>query len=201
MIVGEAEVQGQVSAPTRRRSAAGTTGPLTNRLFGAALQAGKRVRTETGIAREHVSISRWPSTSPATSSATSSRARSSSSAPGETAELTAQALADQGVSTVFVANRHADRARSLAERFGGEVGSLTRFPAGSSRPTSSSPRPPRRTRSSRPTTSPRSCAPATAGRCAHRHRRAARHRARLRRARRRERLRHGRPAGASSRAT
>jgi glutamyl-tRNA reductase len=48
---------------------------------------------------------------------------------GETAELTAQALADQGVRTVFVANRHADRARSLAERFGGEVGSLDSLPA------------------------------------------------------------------------
>jgi glutamyl-tRNA reductase len=48
---------------------------------------------------------------------------------GETAELTARALADQGVRTVFVANRHADRARSLAERFGGEVGSLDSLPA------------------------------------------------------------------------
>jgi glutamyl-tRNA reductase len=47
---------------------------------------------------------------------------------GEMAELTAQALADQGVRTVFVANRHADRARSLAERFGGEVGSLDSLP-------------------------------------------------------------------------
>jgi glutamyl-tRNA reductase len=33
------------------------------------------------------------------------------------------------VRTVFVANRHADRARSLAERFGGEVGSLDSLPA------------------------------------------------------------------------
>jgi glutamyl-tRNA reductase len=48
---------------------------------------------------------------------------------GETAELTAQALVDQGVRTVFVANRHADRARSLAGRFGGEVGSLDSLPA------------------------------------------------------------------------
>ena len=48
---------------------------------------------------------------------------------GETAELTAQALVDQGVRTVFVANRHADRARSLADRFGGEVGSLDSLPA------------------------------------------------------------------------
>ena len=38
---------------------------------------------------------------------------------GETSELTARALAEQGAGTIFVANRHADRALSLAERFGG----------------------------------------------------------------------------------
>jgi glutamyl-tRNA reductase len=47
---------------------------------------------------------------------------------GETSELTARALAEQGVRTIFVANRHADRARSIAERFGGSVSSLHDLP-------------------------------------------------------------------------
>ena len=47
---------------------------------------------------------------------------------GDTSELTAQALARQGVETVFVANRHADRARSVAARFGGTVVSLHELP-------------------------------------------------------------------------
>src|SRR6185312_7891529 len=129
MIVGEAEVQGQVRRAYEAALEAGTTGPMTNRLFGAALQAGKRVRSETGIARERVSIS-----SVAVDLARDVVGDLESRSvviigAGETAELTAQALVDQGVRTVFVANRHADRARSLAGRFGGEVGSLDSLPA------------------------------------------------------------------------
>jgi len=47
---------------------------------------------------------------------------------GETSELTARALADRGARTVFVANRHADRALGLAERFGGAVVGLDALP-------------------------------------------------------------------------
>ena len=47
---------------------------------------------------------------------------------GETSELTAQALAHQGAGTMFVANRHADRALSLAQRFGGSVVGLDGLP-------------------------------------------------------------------------
>ena len=159
MIVGEAEVQGQVTPRLRGRARgrhhrADDQPPVQRRAAGRQARAhGDRHR------RASASASRpSPSTSPATSSATSTSRSVVIIGAGETAELTAQALADQGVRDVFVANRHADRARSLAERFGGEVGSLDALPgAPATRPTSSSPRPPRRTRSSRPTSSPRSC--------------------------------------------
>ena len=186
MIVGEAEVQGQVRRAYEAALAAGTTGPLTNRLFGAALQAGKRVRSETGIARERVSIS-----SVAVDLARDVVGDLESRSvviigAGETAELTAQALVDQGVRTVFVANRHADRARSLAERFGGEVGSLDSLPArlrgGRHRRLLDLLAAPDR-RGRRPRRGHARPRRPAAG--AHRHRRAARHRARLRRARRR----------------
>ena len=49
MIVGEAEIQGQVKRAYERALAARTTGPMTNKLFRAALATGKRVRTETAI--------------------------------------------------------------------------------------------------------------------------------------------------------
>ena len=48
---------------------------------------------------------------------------------GETAELTARALTEQGVSTMFVANRRRDRAIALAQRFGGETVAFDALPA------------------------------------------------------------------------
>ena len=101
---------------------------MTNRLFRAALQAGKRVRSETGDRRGRVSVSTVAVDLARDVVGDLARARVVIIGAGETAELTARALADQGVRTIFVANRHADRARSLAERFGGEVGSLDELP-------------------------------------------------------------------------
>lgn len=129
MIVGEAEVQGQVKRAYDAALAAQTTGPLTNRLFRAALQAGKRVRSETGIGDSRVSVSTVAVDLARDAVGDLTQRSVVIIGAGETAELTAQALATQGVTTIFVANRHADRARSLAERFGGHVGSLDELPA------------------------------------------------------------------------
>jgi len=128
MIVGEAEVQGQVKRAYETALSSGTTGPLTNRMFSAALSTGKRVRTETQIGASRVSVS----------SVAVDLAREAVGdltdrnvviiGAGETSELTARALADQGVTTIFVANRHAQRALAMAERFGGAVVSLDELP-------------------------------------------------------------------------
>jgi len=128
MIVGENEVQGQVKRAYEAALKTGTTGPMSNRLFTAALQTGKRVRTETAIGSSRVSVS-----SVAVDLAVDMLGELSDKhvviiGAGETSELTAQALSAQGVSTMFVANRHADRALSMAERFGGCVVSLDRLP-------------------------------------------------------------------------
>ena len=47
---------------------------------------------------------------------------------GETAELTARALHEQGVATMFVANRRRERAIALAQRFGGETIAFDELP-------------------------------------------------------------------------
>ncbi|HMH47433.1 MAG TPA: glutamyl-tRNA reductase [Solirubrobacteraceae bacterium] len=128
MIVGEAEIQGQVKRAHEAAMRAGLTGPLSNRLFAAALSTGKRVRTETSIGSSRVSI---PSV--AVDLALSKLGGLEDRhvvvlGAGETSELTARALAEQGAGTFFVANRHADRALSLAQRFGGTVVGLDGLP-------------------------------------------------------------------------
>ncbi|HTB71120.1 MAG TPA: glutamyl-tRNA reductase [Solirubrobacteraceae bacterium] len=128
MIVGEAEIQGQVKRSYEAAMSAGCTGPLSNRLFAAALTTGKRVRSETGIGSSRVSI---PSV--AVDLALSVLGGLADRhvvvlGAGETSELTARALSEQGAGTFFVANRHADRALSLAQRFGGAVVGLDGLP-------------------------------------------------------------------------
>jgi glutamyl-tRNA reductase len=128
MIVGEAEVQGQVRRAYEAALAADTTGPLTNRLFSAALQTGRRVRSETSIGAGRTSVSTVAVELAKDVVGHLADREVLIIGAGETSELTAQALATEGVSTIFVANRHADRARSLAERFGGTVLSLDHLP-------------------------------------------------------------------------
>jgi len=128
MIVGEAEVQGQVKRSYEAALAAGTTGPLTSKLFTAALQTGKRVRSETGIGSSRTSVSTVAVDLAVDVVGDLTDRDVVIIGAGETAELAARALADHGVTTIFVANRHAQRALSLAQRFGGSVVSLDELP-------------------------------------------------------------------------
>ena len=129
MIVGESEVQGQVRRAYELALEAGVTGPLTNRLFTSALTTGKRVRAETGITRGRASISTVAVDLAEDVMGDLEHRHVVIIGAGETSELTAQALAAKGVRTVFVANRHAARARSVASKFGGAVVSLDALPA------------------------------------------------------------------------
>src|SRR4051794_17144720 len=129
MIVGEAEVQGQVRRAHELARAAGATGPFTNRLFAAALQTGKRVRTETAIGAGGASVSSVAVDLARDLLGDLAARRVAIIGAGETSELTARALAEQGARAVFFANRRADRARSIAARFGGEVVALEDLPA------------------------------------------------------------------------
>jgi glutamyl-tRNA reductase len=129
MILGEVEVQGQVKRAYELALVEGATGPILNRLFRGALAAGKRARSETGVSERGLSL-------PSVSVELARRALGDLAdrtvllvGAGETAELTARALSARGVETVFVANRHYNRAIGLAQRFGGRAVRIDELPA------------------------------------------------------------------------
>jgi len=121
MIIGEAEIQGQVKRSYELALVEGATGPILNRLFRGALAAGKRARTETRISEGTLSVPQVAVELAQRTLGDLLSRRVLVVGAGETAELTAKALAARGVEAVFVANRRYDRAIGLAQRFGGHA--------------------------------------------------------------------------------
>jgi glutamyl-tRNA reductase len=128
MVIGEAEVQGQVRRAYELALAQGASGAIANRLFQAALHVGKRVRTETGISRSPASVA-------SVAVGLANRALGGLAGrrvlvigAGKHGELTARTLAEQGADTVFIASRAHDRAGSLARRFGGAAVQFDHLP-------------------------------------------------------------------------
>jgi glutamyl-tRNA reductase len=129
MIIGESEVQGQVKRAYELALVENATGPILNRLFHTALAAGKRARTETAISEGAMSV---PSVAVDLAQRTLGELENRRVlvvGAGETAELTARALAAKGVGAIFIANRHYDRAIGLADRFGGQAVRFDELPA------------------------------------------------------------------------
>ncbi|MGK2877863.1 MAG: glutamyl-tRNA reductase [Solirubrobacterales bacterium] len=128
MIVGETEVLGQVKRAYELALEEGTTGPITNRLFGHAIAAGKRVQTETWIGALKVSVSSAAVELARETLGDLDNKKSIVIGAGGNGELTARALSDAGVETVFVANRHYDRAIGVAEVIGGKAVRFEKLP-------------------------------------------------------------------------
>lgn len=121
MVIGEAEIQGQVRRAYELGLSVGAGGRITNRLFQDALRAGKRVRSETGISRRGASVASAALELARVELGDLRGRRALVIGAGKQGALAAGALRDAGVCTVFVANRARDRAEDLARRFGGHA--------------------------------------------------------------------------------
>ena len=114
MVLGEVQILGQLKDAYRIAQESGSTGPILNKLFQAAFSAAKRVRTETRIGANAVSLA----------SATVSLARrvySDLSAhtvllvgAGDMNALTARHFISAGIQRMVIANRTLEKAQSLA---------------------------------------------------------------------------------------
>ncbi len=121
MVVGEPQVLGQVRRAYSIALEAGTAGRILNRLVHHAFRVAKRVRTETGIGANAVSIS-YMAVELGKKIFNSLEGRTALLiGAGEMAELSARHLLNAGVSRVLLANRTEERAGRLAAELGGET--------------------------------------------------------------------------------
>mgnify|MGYP001179682752 CR=1 FL=1 len=128
MIIGEAEILGQVREAWQAAEREGQAGPLLSRAFRHAVQVGKRVRTETGISRHAVSVSSAAVALAGDRVGSLTGRRVLVLGAGDVGVGMAVALAGAGVGEVVVANRSRSKARELARRVDGRAISLDEVP-------------------------------------------------------------------------
>ncbi len=121
LILGEGQILSQVKQAYTVARESGATGTMLNTLFHRGIYIGKRVRTETQIAHNPVSVS---------SAAVDLARKMMGNLEGKTvmvigagqmAELAAKHLIADGIGTIFVSNRNFDRAKDLARQFKGRA--------------------------------------------------------------------------------
>ncbi|MBW1635025.1 MAG: glutamyl-tRNA reductase [Deltaproteobacteria bacterium] len=124
MVVGEAQILGQLKEAYRYAAQFGCTGPLLNKFLHKSFSVAKRVRTETGIGSSAVSIS-YAAVKLAEKIFGDLKGRKVMLiGAGEMAELAAEHLVGQKVDSVVVANRTLSRALDLARKFNGSAISM-----------------------------------------------------------------------------
>ncbi len=124
MVIGEAQILGQLKEAYGYAAQLGCTGPLLNKFLHKSFSVAKRVRTETGIGSSAVSIS-YAAVQLAEKIFGSLKGKKVMLiGAGEMAELAAEHLVGRGVGSVVVANRTLSRALNLAKRFNGSAVSM-----------------------------------------------------------------------------
>ena len=119
MVVGEPQVLGQVRHAYSLAVEAGTAGRVLNRLVHHTFRVAKRVRTETGIAANAVSIS-YMAVELGKKIFDSLKGHTILLiGAGEMAELSARHLLNAGASRLLITNRTEESAKRLASEFGG----------------------------------------------------------------------------------
>jgi len=116
MVVGEAQILGQVKASYSLACAAKSTGKILNRLFHCAFFTAKSVHTNTAISNGRVSVAGVAVELALQLFADIARAKVVVIGAGETGELVVQHLLKAGCADVTVVNRTFERSADLAQR-------------------------------------------------------------------------------------
>jgi glutamyl-tRNA reductase len=128
LVLGEPQILGQVMSALEMARSQGSTGPILSRLFQSALYTGKRARTETAISHNPASISSVAVRLAEQTVHNIKEVQVGVIGAGEMAELAVEALRKRGAVHVQVINRTLERARQLAERWGGQACTFENLP-------------------------------------------------------------------------
>jgi glutamyl-tRNA reductase len=121
MLLGEAEILGQVREAYRYAHEYGATGPVLNRLFQGALEVGKRVRSETELGTRPMSVA---SAGVKLAERIFGKMKERCAlvvGAGVISEQVVNQLRDRGIGRLLIMNRSRGRAEELARRFGAKV--------------------------------------------------------------------------------
>jgi len=119
--MGETQILGQVKESYREALEKYATGVVLNRLMHCSFRAAKRVRSETGIAVNPVSVSHAAVELAKKIFGSLDGKTILLIGAGEMAELTGTQLIEKGAQSIIVANRSLAQAELLAEKFHGEA--------------------------------------------------------------------------------
>ncbi len=128
MVLGEPQILGQLKDAYRAAQQAGTVGPLLNRLFQSTFSVAKRVRTETRIGANAVSVAYAAVSLARQIFAGFTQHTALLVGAGETIALAARHLHSQGLKRMIIANRSLDRAQLLAAEFNASAITLDALP-------------------------------------------------------------------------
>ncbi|GLO61605.1 glutamyl-tRNA reductase [Vibrio sp. MACH09] len=128
LVLGEPQILGQVKQSYASAREDMSVDATIEKLFQKTFSVAKRVRTETDIGGNAVSVAYAACTLAKHIFESIANSTVLLVGAGETIELVAKHLADNGCSKIIVANRTRERAMGLAEQFGAEVISLQEIP-------------------------------------------------------------------------
>ncbi len=129
MVLGEPQILGQMKDAYQAANEAGTLGKKLNRLFHHTFSAAKKVRTDTAIGSSPVSVAFAAVQLAKQIFDHLNEQTALLIGAGETIELTARHLYQNGIGRIIIANRTYDKAHSLASQFNGYAIALSELPS------------------------------------------------------------------------
>ena len=129
LVLGEPQILGQIKDAYNTASHAGSIGRQLNRLFQHTFSVAKQVRTDTAIGASPVSVAFAAVNLGKRIFSDLGQHTAMLIGAGDTIELVARHLKEQGIRKIIVANRTVERAHALADTFDAEAIALADMPA------------------------------------------------------------------------